>query len=175
MNYRRTGSEGSEEWYAVQTKPLCESRVGSCLKAFALEVLLPRVKCRRSRNRVSKKAFFPGYLFTRVSVGTAEMNLVQYCPGVVRVVNSRGTPVPVEDEIIGSIQALMDDDGFIELKIDPLKEGARIRIDEGHLQGWSGEMERELDGGKRVAILLDTILHARVIVERCQVSVSTES
>jgi hypothetical protein len=29
-----------------------------------------------------------------------------------------------------------------------------------------GSVERELDGGKRVAILLETLMHARVLIER---------
>src|SRR5580765_2684539 len=167
--------EDFKEWYVVQTKPARENRVASCLRSLNLEVLLPKVKSRRSRNRISKKAFFPNYLFTKVTPGSTEMNLVQYCQGVIRVVSSRGLPIPVEHEIIWSIQSMMDEHGFIQLKAEPLRPGEPIRISEGFLSGWSGKIERELDGGKRVAILLDTILNARVIVERCQVLVNAET
>ncbi len=167
--------EDSTDWYVVQTKPSRENRVASCLSSLNLEVLLPKVKWRRSRNRITKKAFFSNYLFTKITSGSTEMNLVQYCQGVVRVVSSRGLPIPVENEIIWSIRSMMDEHGFIQLKAEPLRPGGPIRINEGYLSGWSGKIERELDGGKRVAILLDTILNARVIVERCQVLVNAET
>lgn len=134
-------------------------------------MLFPRVQCRRSRNRLTEKAFFPCYLFTLATPGGADMELIQNCQGVVRIVNTRGKPVPVESQLISSLRLLMDERGFIQLKPEPLVEGTHIRIEQGHLRGWSGRIERELDGGRRVALLLDTILNARVIVNRSDVSV----
>lgn len=177
FNAREHASMGCPDWLAVQTKPSRESRVASCLRALNLEVLLPRVRSRRSRNRVTNKAFFPNYLFTLVTDWSAELQRIQYCQGVVRVVNSRGRPVPVDPEIIDSIRSIMDDQGFVKMDTPPLQQGERIRIEEGPLRGWFGELERELDGGKRVAILLDAILtlNARVVVERCHISVNAEN
>jgi transcription antitermination factor NusG len=145
------------------------------LRSLKLDVLLPRVESRRSRNRITQKAFFPNYLFTHTMPGGAEMDFVQNCQGVVRVVNSCGKPVPVESEIISSLQSMMDERGFVRLKEQPLERGTHIRIEQGHLRGWSGQIERELDGGRRVAILLDTILNARVIVDRLDISVQPEA
>jgi transcription antitermination factor NusG len=46
------------------------------------------------------------------------------------------------------------------------QSGDRVSIQDGPFEGMMGRVERELDGGRRVAILLETLWCSRVLIER---------
>ena len=47
-----------------------------------------------------------------------------------------------------------------------LAPGTRVTIQSGPFEGMMGRVERELDDRKRVAIFLEALFHARVLIER---------
>ena len=57
-------------------------------------------------------------------------------------------------------------DGYIRLKAPRFQPGDRVTIEEGPLAGWVGQVEREWDDNKRVAILLEAIQQARLLIEK---------
>jgi transcription antitermination factor NusG len=67
---------------------------------------------------------------------------------------------------VQEIQDRVQEDGLIRISPQNLEPGTRISIQSGPFEGMMGRVERELDDRKRVAILLETILNARVLIER---------
>ena len=64
------------------------------------------------------------------------------------------------------IQDRVQEDGFIKIRPQNLAPGTRVAIQSGPFEGMMGRVERELDDRKRVAIFLETLLNARVLIHR---------
>jgi transcriptional antiterminator RfaH len=108
---------------------------------------------------------FPGYFFARFCPRDS-LELVERARGVLRVVSSGRFPIPVEDDVVRQIQERIEEDGFITLHQRPLKPGETVSIQGGPFEGLLGRVERESDDRSRVAILLETLLRARVLIEK---------
>lgn len=69
----------------VQSKPRCEAMVNSVLAQRGIEVYLPLIPApRRSGQAVTPfEPLFPGYLFSRLTLGTPEWVAARSAPGVV--------------------------------------------------------------------------------------------
>ena len=94
------------------------------------------------------------------------MELVECSMGVLRVVGSGRFPIPVGDQVLRDIQQRIEDDGLIRIRPRHLIPGTRVLMQSGPFEGMMGRVERELDDQKRVAILLESLLNARVLIER---------
>jgi transcriptional antiterminator RfaH len=156
-------------WYAVQTRPGAEAAAQRSLESLDLEVLFPKTRRLRQRSsssaRPAVKPLFPGYLFARFCPAQS-LHSVRYSRGICRVLGAGPVPLPVEDEIIDDINARVADDGLVQLDEPSWQPGDRVEIENGPLQGWSGVFERALSDQRRIVILLNTVQHARVILER---------
>jgi transcriptional antiterminator RfaH len=155
-------------WFAIQAKPRRESFASQNIGALGIEVLLPRIKVERLLHgaaRQGTKPLFPGYFFARFSPVNA-FESVKATQGVLRVVSSGRTPIPVHDEIIREIEARIQEDGLIRIQRQALPPGTLVTIQGGPLEGMMGRVERELDDRKRVAIFLETLFQARVLIEK---------
>lgn len=82
------------------------------------------------------------------------------------MVSAGRTPIPVDEEIVASVRARCAEDGFVRLKPPALGPGDYVEIQEGPFQGWAGQVERECDDARRVALLLEAVHNARVLVEK---------
>jgi transcriptional antiterminator RfaH len=155
-------------WFAIHAKPRRESFASKNIGALGIEVLLPRIKVERLIGSVARqgtKPLFPGYFFARFSpVDVFES--VKATQGVLRVVSSGRTPIAVQDEIIQEIQGRIQEDGLIRIQPQALAPGTLVTIQSGPFAGMMGRVERELDDRKRVAIFLETVFQARVLIER---------
>jgi hypothetical protein len=80
----------------------------------------------------------------------------------------------LEPEIITSIRERVCPDGLIYLEPRKFKPGDCVKIEQGPFGGFMGRVERESDDGRRVAILLEALQQARLVVEKGWVS-SAES
>jgi transcriptional antiterminator RfaH len=155
-------------WYAIQAKPRRENFAASRVSALGVETLLPRIKIERFVRGVAlmtTKALFPGYFFARFCPQNA-LESVKCSRGVFRVISSGRFPIPVDDDVIGEIRNRIEEDGLIRIRPHGLKPADWVSIKSGPLEGMIGRVERELDDRRRVAILLDTLSHARVLIER---------
>lgn len=162
-------------WFAIQTKPARENFAATNVTALGIECFLPKVRmerCTHSLAQVVIKPLFSGYLFARFCPARC-MDLVRCARGVLRVLCSGRLPIPLRDEVILDIQSRLSDDGFIKLVHKRLQPGDQITVEQGPFQGLIGTVEREADDGKRVTLLLETIHHARVIIEKRLLGVRT--
>jgi transcriptional antiterminator RfaH len=155
-------------WFAIQTKPRRETFAAQNIEKLGLEVLLPRIRFERLIRGTATsgaKPLFPGYFFSRFCPATS-LESTKTTRGVIRVVNSGRIPIPVPEDIIREIQDRIEDDGLVQIRPRVLTPGTVVTIQSGPFEGMIGRVEHELDDRKRVAIFLETLFNARVLIER---------
>lgn len=157
----------AKSWYAVYTKAKKEYGVAQLLSNAGMEVLSPRLKLKKSHRgkRIEIiEPLFPCYIFAQFDY-PHDYRLVKYTRGVRRVVGTSREPLPVDDWIISMIKARLVD-GIVELKPPVFKRGDVVEVTDGPFQGLMGIFEREIPGKQRALLLLDTIMQARVEVDK---------
>jgi transcriptional antiterminator RfaH len=165
---RRLDLWNDSHWFAIHVKPRRENFASKNISALGIESFLPRLKAERLVHGAARtiiKPLFPGYFFARFRPEDS-LELVECSRGVLQVVSSGRFPIPVEDQIVRDIQDRAEPDGLIRIRLHRVKRGDRVSIQEGPFEGLAGRVERELDDGRRVTILLETLLNARVLIER---------
>lgn len=155
-------------WFAIQAKPRRERFAVTNIEKLGIEVLLPRIRFERLIRGIVQsgtKPLFPGYFFSRFRPETS-LESVKATRGILRIVNSGRIPIPVPEDVIREIQGRIEEDGLIKIRHPILAPGTLVTIQDGPFEGMMGRVERELDDGKRVAIFLETLFNARVLIER---------
>ena len=156
------------QWFAIHAKPRRENFASSNVTALGIETLLPRVKVERLEAGVARlivKPLFPSYFFARFCPRNS-LESVAHTQGVLRVVSSGRFPIPVGDAIIREIQDRVEQDGLVRMDGPIFNPGVRVSIQGGPFEGLMGRVERESNDRRRVAILLETLSNARVLMER---------
>jgi transcriptional antiterminator RfaH len=164
-------------WFAIHAKPRREGFASTGLSAVNIEILFPRVRVERLIRGAAQqgtKPLFPGYFFARFCPESS-FELVKAARGVLRVVSSGRMPIPVHDKIVREIRDRIQEDGLIQIRPQALAPGIRVTIQSGPFEGMMGRVERELDDRKRVAIFLETLFHARVLIERRWIEAEAEA
>lgn len=95
-------------WFALTTRPNHEHAATSSLSNQGLETYLPVYRARKrwsDRVRESDAVLFPGYVFCRF--GLREKLRVLQAPGVRSIVGSGKEPVPVEEDEISAVRAVL--------------------------------------------------------------------
>jgi transcriptional antiterminator RfaH len=155
-------------WFAIHAKPRRENFAVANICALGLGILFPRIKVEhlvRGSAQQTVKPLFPGYFFTRFCPENS-LESVKAARGVLRVVSSGRTPIPVQEEVVREIQDRIQEDGLIQIRPQVLAPGTLVKIQSGPFQGMIARVVRELDDRKRVAIFLETLFKARVLIER---------
>jgi transcriptional antiterminator RfaH len=161
-------------WFVIHSKPCRESLAAENVSSLGPEVFFPRLREERLIRRCWRmviKPLFSGYFFARFRPYEA-LEAVRHARGVLTVVSAGRMPIPVDENIISSVRARCEADGFVRLKAPELRRGDYVEIQEGPLEGWVGQVERECDDGRRVALLLEAVHHARVLVEKRSLAVA---
>jgi transcription antitermination factor NusG len=137
-------SESTEplHWYAVHVRHQHERAVARALSHNNFETFLPLYRSRRQwsdRVKVLELPLFPTYVFARFR----EVQRVQVLrtPGVRSIVSFNHRLAPVRDEEIQSLQVMVRSG----VPIEPwpiLREGQRVRVERGPLQGVEGILLR---------------------------------
>jgi transcriptional antiterminator RfaH len=159
---------GANHWFAVHTKVRREGFAAANVRMLGIETFLPRLKLDdlfSGAERIVVKPLFPGYFFAHFCPA-ASLESIEYSRGVLSVVSSGRFPLPIETETMKELHDRAEPDGFIRMPVRNLRPGDRVSIQEGPFEGLVGRVERELDDGKRVTILLETLLRARVQLEK---------
>ena len=124
----------------------------------------PRV-ARAWSDRIKRVALplFPGYIFGRFPL--ANLTRVLEVPGVVDVVRSGGTAVPVRPQEMASVRLLtegVDRTGALPRTVDPLEPGDPVVVVDGPFKGMTGVLLRE-PGSAWVAVKIDALRQARAV------------
>ena len=155
-------------WYLVKSQPHRESVAVMRLAQLGVETFCPyrkKVKRVRGNHKTERSPLFPGYLFSKFNRDN-QFRLVSYAEGVAKVVTFGENPAVVDEEVIDSIKARMQN-GFVVLQPQSFRSGDAVRIQDGPLAGIQAVFEKELTGTERIALLLKTVSYqARVLIDR---------
>lgn len=144
-------------WYVLYTKPRKEDAVAVRLQDAGIEVLNPKLKSKRYKQRKfieSIEPLFPCYLFAKFDKDKCS-HLLTYTRGV-RYIVGKSNPIVVHEEVIGAIKERMGE-GNIAINLQKFEKGERVLIKEGPFKDFYGIFERETRGAERVLIFLNTI------------------
>src|SRR6267143_3296948 len=150
-------------WFALQVRARYEQGVADNLDGKGYELFLPLYKCRKrwsDRVKEVEAPLFPGYLFCRLN--PQDRLPVLKTPGVIQVVGSNHTPIPVDEDEIQAIQSMVAS-GIPNQPWPFLATGYRVRIESGPLSGLEGILI-EFKGNHRL-VLSVTLLQRSVAVE----------
>jgi transcriptional antiterminator RfaH len=147
-------------WYVVQTHTHAEAKALAHLARQGFTAYLPRyLKRRRHARRIETVAapLFPRYLFVTVDMMCQRWRSIHSTIGVARLVCNGDDPVAVADNVIETLKAREDGQGFVTLLQRPrFALGEKVRV----LDGVFAECLGLFDGMKdsdRVAVLLDLL------------------
>jgi transcription antitermination factor NusG len=125
-------------WYAIQVRSRFEGQISTVLRSKGYEEFLPTYRCRRrwsDREKELDLPLFPGYLFSRFDA--RERLSILKSPGVIGIVGLGKTPIPISDEEIEAIQAIVRS-GLPAEPWTHLTVGSRVFIEAGPLAGLEG-------------------------------------
>ena len=154
----------AHKWYAIRVRSKLEKVAASVLRGKGYEEFLPTYRSRRrwaDRVKEVDAPLFPGYLFCRVDVDDRLLPILT-TPGVMSIVSAGRTPVPVSEDEIAGIQALVRS-GLPALPWPTMVMGARVLIEKGPLAGLEGVALR-VDKKFRLVLSL-SLLQRSVTVE----------
>ena len=166
----RSSLEGAKElrkmsypWFALQVKSRYENVVTAHLDGKGYEWFLPLYKCRRrwsDRFKEIECPLFPGYVFCRLN--SFDRLPILITPGVVLIVGTGKTPVPIDETEIAAIQAAVGS-GLPSQPWPFVQIGQRVRIEYGPLCGLEGVL---LDfRGRHRLVLSVTLLQRSIAVQ----------
>src|SRR5579871_262964 len=121
-------------WYALRVRPRYEKQVAQSIESRGIRTFLPLYAARRrwsDRVKELELPLFDGYVFCQMDVSTRLPVLV--IPGVIQFVGVGKTPVAVESHEIEAIQGVVGANGTVR-PWPFLREGDRVRVDEGPLR-----------------------------------------
>jgi len=154
-------------WYACRTRARAEKQVNRMLRLRGIEPYLPLVdQVKHWADRKKRVAFplFPGYVFAHFGPGM--FHQVLRTPGVVTVVGTAGSPVPVRADELDSIRLLVE---FVNAgnpapqTVEFVEIGQEVVVAEGPFSGMRGVLTEER-GHARVIIRL-SVLRKAVSIE----------
>jgi transcriptional antiterminator NusG len=133
-------------WYALYVKSNHEFVARAELQKKRIETFLPTTRKLRQwkdRRKTIDVPIFPGYLFVHVPSSQEDFVAALKTRGVIRIVSTQaGHPTPVIPEEITSLKLMVESGQDIDI-YPHLKEGTRVRVKRGPLQGAEGTLEKK--------------------------------
>jgi transcriptional antiterminator RfaH len=155
------------QWFALWTHSHCEQLVRDQLVAKGFEAFLPTIRTwsrRAGTQRLIPLPMFPSYLFVRQAMDKRSYIEILKSKGLVRILGTRWDHLTaVADTEIEALQRIQN----TELAVMPhpyLREGRRVRINDGPLAGVEGILVRSRPS-RGLLVLSVELLHQSVAVE----------
>lgn len=146
-------------WFAVRVRSNFERVTAQSLDVRGISCFLPIYKARRQwsdRVKEVELPLFSGYVFCQVS-GRRFLPLLE-TPGVVHVVGTGSSPVPVEDHEMDALFRISGS-GQETMPWPYLAVGHRVRLRTGALKGVEGILSN-VDGRHRVIVTIELLQRA---------------
>jgi transcription antitermination factor NusG len=161
--------ETSVKWFALAVKPRFDKAVAKVLELKGYETFVPlykKVHTYGNRSKGSELPLFPGYVCCRFDVQSRLPILTT--PGVIQVLGAGGTPIPISDLEISSLQTVIR--AQLPIRPIPFVDGQRVRIRSGVLAGVEGIILKSKPSLRLVLSI--TLLQRSVLLEidPCQVT-----
>jgi transcription termination/antitermination protein NusG len=155
------------EWFAIWTHSHCEQLVHDQLIAKGFRAFLPVIRTwskRAGTQRLVPRPMFPGYLFFHHAVDKTSYLEILKTKGVARILGERWDRLtPIADEEIEALHQVIGSDLTV-LPHPYLREGQRVRIEEGPLAGVEGLFVRSRPN-RGLLVLSVNLVHQSVAVE----------
>jgi transcription antitermination factor NusG len=153
-------------WYALYTRSRHERFVANLLAAKGFSVFLPTQEegryVSRLRSQMVRFPLFPGYLFSSFVCNGENYHRIISTQGVVSIVGTRQSPIPIPNEQIESIKRLLL--CHVSYRQDfKYRRGQEVMINAGPLMGLKGKLVR--DKNKRVFVIVVELLKRAVLVD----------
>jgi len=151
------------QWFALQVYCRSEVVTSQLLQEKGYSTFVPlylRRNPRGSRIEVRQFPLFSGYTFCQFDPLTRLPILTT--PGVIRIVGLGKIPVPIEESEITALQTITRA-GLALRPCDYLREGNRVRVDAGPLNGVEGILLKKKNEQRLVVSV--TLLQRSVAVE----------
>ena len=147
-----------QQWFAVKTKPRRELQAYSVLTQRGVEAFLPRLRRRQRRANLAPayEPLFPGYLFSRLELGSQEWLRARSAPSVAYFLGVHGVPAPLPDELVEHIRARTEAQAAATWK-PPFQKGDRVDISGGPFAGLDAVFDSMLSPSGRVRVFLETV------------------
>jgi transcription antitermination factor NusG len=160
----RTSANATElPWFAIQVRPRYEKQIAQSIESKNIHTFLPLYAARHRWSDRTKEVHLPlfdGYVFCQLDPRDRMPILVT--PGVLHFVGIGKTPVAVESSEIVAIQRLVQF-GSVIRPWPFLKNGDRVRVDDGPLRNTEGILLSGSDGD--VVVVSVTLLQRSVAVK----------
>ena len=147
-------------WFALLTRSNFEQTVYTSICKKRIDAFLPKMRKqsrRKDRKMMIEVPLFPGYIFVKSTVASADQLQILKTTGAVRLLGSNKGPVPVPERQIESLKLLTSaSQDLITGSTVQLKKGDAVMILEGPMAGLKGEFF-ELKGKGRVIVKIDLL------------------
>ena len=152
-------SDMGKQWYALHTKPHKERQVASFLCSRKMEVFLPLLRVNPVNPRASReRPYFPNYLFAHVDLTVTGLSMLQWTPGLLRMVEFGGVLGTVPGTLIEQLKRqLAEIRSAGGTALQEIRVGNRVRVTGGPFQGYEGVFDAHLSGSDRARVLLELI------------------
>jgi transcription antitermination factor NusG len=150
-------------WFAIRVRPRYEKQVAQSIESKSIHTFLPLYAARHRWSDRTKEVHVPlfdGYVFCQLD--PCDRMPVLVTPGVFQFVGIGKIPVPVEPCEIAALQAMVQF-GSVVRPWPFLKDGERVRIDDGPLRSTEGILLRGSDSDQVVVSV--TLLQRSVAVK----------
>ncbi len=153
------------DWFAVTTYSNYEMKVKGAIieraKAEGLEtmfgrILIPQEEVAdviRGKRRISKRSFFPGYLFVEMQMNEETWELVRNTPKVTNFVGGR-KPTPVPMKQIESILTQMQEGAVKPAPRVIFDEGDNVRVIDGPFTNFTGVVDEVRAEKQKLRVLV---------------------
>ena len=131
----------NKKWYAVYTRPRWEKKVSEILTRKKIENYCPINKVVRQwsdRKKTVHEPLFTSYVFVRVS--ESEVTSLRQNNGVLNLVYWLGKPAVIRDSEIEVIKKFLSEHVNIKLEKTPMHIHDRIRVVDGPLMEFEGQV-----------------------------------
>lgn len=163
---------GARVWVAVLTHPRKEPVALENLSRQSFQTYCPlviRTRLRGQQIRTERAPLFPSYVFVAVDFETQRWRPILSTFGVRTVVRTGDRPGTVPTPFIDALRG-REIDGAIAVHHEQLRQGQKVRLETGALQGLIGTII-EMDERARIVVLMDLLnQQVRVKVDRAQVA-----
>jgi transcription antitermination factor NusG len=126
-------------WYALRVRSKFETVASTILRGKGYEEFLPVYPSNRrwsDRVKLLDLPLFPGYLFCRLEINGRLLPILT-TPGVISIVSAGKTPVPVAEDQITAVKAIIRS-GLSAQPYPFVSVGTRVFIERGPLTGVEG-------------------------------------
>ncbi len=144
-------------WYAIYTRSRFEKKVHHDLEKSNFQVFLPLIKEKKmwsDRIKTVSVPLLPSYVF--VKLDRQSIPRLNYYPGVVRLVTFDRRPCEVREEEIQLLQQITTHGMHVQQAVH-CGVGDKVRITQGPLKGWEGNVE-SVKGHSRIVFQIASIL-----------------